>query len=360
MAGSKFRIRRLAPLHAATLFLALASVLGSCGMDDTIESLRRLQEIHGRSHERRDDAKLARIDPIFDAALKADSVLVTLLLEQDPKRATYRDPVGMTALHYAAWSGHAGIAERLIARGAVVDANDGGGVTPLGTAVRWGNADVMRVLIAHGARTDMRDDHGRTLLHLAASYDHVEIMRALLDSGFNVDVMAGPGTPLHSAARFRRQRAARLLIERGANPNAVGFLGWTPLHVAANNNENSDPDSTFTRLLLDAGADPNVRDEGGTTPFIYAALGGDTHAMALMVAHGAEPATRTEDGRSALARAAGAGHVDAVRMLLELGVPPDEWNSGDGTLLHEAASQNHLEIARLLLQKGADPNRQDR
>ncbi len=360
MRASNTRIRRLAPLRAATLFLALPLGLGSCGVDETIESLRRLQEIHDRNRERRDQAQQVRIDPIFDAALKADSLLVFQLLENDPQRTTYRDPVGMTALHYAAWSGHAGIAELLIARGAVVDDKDGGGVTPLGLAVRWGNADVMRVLMAHGGRTDMRDDHGRTLLHLAAEHDHVEIMRALLDAGFDVNVMAATGTPLHSAAHSRKQRAARLLIERGGNANAVGYLGWTPLHVASCINGHSSPDSSFIRLLLDAGADPNVRDEGGSTSFMYAAQEGNTHAMALMIAHGADPGARTPDGRSALARAADAGYVDAVRMLLELGAAPDEQIPGDGILLHETAFENRLEQARLLLQKGADPNKQDR
>jgi hypothetical protein len=51
-----------------------------------------------------------------------------------------------------------------------------------------------------------------------------------------------------------------LLIENGANVNAKGSSGWTPLHYAAN-----DGHIEVVRLLLEHGAEPNIKDVWGKT-----------------------------------------------------------------------------------------------
>ena len=68
-------------------------------------------------------------------------------------------------------------------------------------------------------------------------------------------------TPLHILARRPNLYGARLLLEEGANPNAVGDMGETPLHVAV-----SAGDEALIKLLLENGADPHVTCEFGDTP----------------------------------------------------------------------------------------------
>lgn len=75
----------------------------------------------------------------------------------------------------------------------------------------------------------------------------------------SVDCMGD--TPLHVLARRPNLYGVRLLLEEGADPNAVGDMGETPLHVAV-----SVEDADMIRLLLDSGADPNIVSEFGDTP----------------------------------------------------------------------------------------------
>ena len=54
------------------------------------------------------------------------------------------------------------------------------------------------------------------------------------------------------------------LVAAGADPTARDeLLGWTPLHMAANHNENP----AVLTALLDAGADPTARDKLGELPW---------------------------------------------------------------------------------------------
>jgi ankyrin repeat protein len=65
------------------------------------------------------------------------------------------------------------------------------------------------------------------------------------------------GTLLHVAAEFGNVEAARLLLARGASPNAVGGSGQTPIFHSVS--QFRDWGLEVTRLLIDAGADLTVR-----------------------------------------------------------------------------------------------------
>jgi len=68
-------------------------------------------------------------------------------------------------------------------------------------------------------------------------------------------------TPLHVLIWRRNAGGAKVLIEAGADPNAIGDMGETPLHVAV---RNALP--TVVEALLVAGADAGLVSEFGQTP----------------------------------------------------------------------------------------------
>ena len=83
-------------------------------------------------------------------------------------------------------------------------------------------AAVVAVLAAAGGDVDARlrgGPHTETPLHWAASSDDVEALDALLDAGADIEArgaVIGGGTPLADATAFGQWQTARRLVERGA------------------------------------------------------------------------------------------------------------------------------------------------
>ena len=94
-------------------------------------------------------------------------------------------------------------------------------------------------------------------------------------------------TALHLAAYFGQEDAAKLLLARGAEPDAVArnaSIVVTPLHSAA-----AGAHSAIVKLLLAAGADPNARQPDGSTALDAAQQNGDDESAEALVAAGATP-----------------------------------------------------------------------
>lgn len=151
----------------------------------------------------------------------------------------------------------------------------------------------------------------------AAAVGDVAVLAALLDEGDGgvgtdfggglVGAVAVDGfTPLHLAAFFRHPDAVALLLDRGADVDAVAANATRvrPLHSAA-----AGGDAEAIRRLVEAGADVNAVQHGGYTPLHAVAQNGDEAAVHLLLSNGADRVARTDDGRDAAALAAAAGHA---------------------------------------------------
>ena len=103
-----------------------------------------------------------------------------------------------------------------------------------------GAPGVARYLVGLGSELRQRDMNDESLLHKAAAGGNVGMIRYLIGEGLEVDRPKGrhAETPLHYAVRYNQLDAARLLLERGADPSPVDrFEGaehkWaeTPLDI---------------------------------------------------------------------------------------------------------------------------------
>ena len=84
-------------------------------------------------------------------------------------------------------------------------------------------------------------------------------------------------TLLHHVARSGGVDEADLLVASGAQINARGDMGYTPLHCAAIQGR-----PTMVERLLALGADPKLRDEFGQTALTTAQSGGHAEVARLL------------------------------------------------------------------------------
>jgi len=103
-------------------------------------------------------------------------------------------------------------------------------------------------------------------LHTAAAKGQHLAVQMLIEKGANVEAVSiTSSTPLHYAACLGNVEVAKALIEGGANLNAVNQDGFTPLHWAAFHGH-----AALAQLLIDSGASIIAEDQYGDTPLVYA------------------------------------------------------------------------------------------
>jgi ankyrin repeat protein len=181
--------------------------------------------------------------------------------------------------------------------------------SPILEALYRGDTDAAQALATDADELDFFE---------AAALGRTDRLRDLLtaDPGLATSWGADGFMPLHLAAFFGHAEAAALLLEHGADAQAVSrheFIKVTPLHSAVAQEGAADPETT--RVLLDHGASPNTPAEGGGTPLHSAAANGDRASVELLLNAGADPHARREDGRSPLDLAREAGHEKIATLL---------------------------------------------
>lgn len=121
----------------------------------------------------------------FDAAALGDAERLRVLVDDDPSLATAVAADGFTALHLAAWFGHAKVAELLLARGADPErvADNGTGLRPLHSAAAGGHVVIAHLLLDRGADVEAAQQAGVRPLHSAAHRDDVAMVSTLLERG---------------------------------------------------------------------------------------------------------------------------------------------------------------------------------
>ncbi len=127
-------------------------------------------------------------------------------------------------------------------------------------------------------------------LHVAVWKGDAFAVRCLVLRGADVNAKGENGlTPLHWAAHDGRTEIAELLIARGADVNAKNEWGSTPLHWAADGGPSvSDITLNVAELLIAKGADINARDNKGKTPLAIATERKYRFFTALLRKHGAK------------------------------------------------------------------------
>jgi ankyrin repeat protein len=214
---------------------------------------------------------------------------------------------GFTPLLYAAREGCVECAKELVTSGADLNLADPQRLTPLNMALLNLHFDLAVYLIEAGADVDKWDLYGRTPLYLAADTNTLPVMG-------NGAMVVLPSMDKHSGLDV-----ARMLLDRGANPN-IQLKRRPP----------------YRNVPQDRGGDSILSQ--GATPLLRAARAGDAPFVELLLRHGALVDLPSNQGVTPLMAAAGVEYglrVTRGRNRTEEGV---------------------LETLQLLLDAGADIN----
>jgi uncharacterized protein len=131
----------------------------------------------------------------------------------------------------------------------------------------------------------------------AAALGRTDRLRELLDEDRSLANAYGHDGfhPVGLACFFGHVDAARLLLERGADVNALArneHIQTAAIHAAtAAEAKHEATRYELVKLVLEHGADPNLRQGGGFRAIDAARQNGDKQVERLLVEHGAEPAS---------------------------------------------------------------------
>lgn len=121
---------------------------------------------------------------------------------------------------------------------------------------------------------------------------------------------AADDNPLFEAVRRGDKATVEALLAKGADVNAKGEYGYTPLHEASRGQKD------IAGLLLAKGADVNAKDNYGKTPLSYGVTqNGNTDLVKLLLAKGADINIKSRDGFTPLLEGIGQGKSDFAELM---------------------------------------------
>jgi len=332
-------------------------------------------------------------DQISTAIARGDRAMAVRLIEADLSLIQACDRDGRTPLHLAARKNDTELVAWLLERRANARKKDPAGLTPLDYAALGvdplpypGNdaarrfPETGRLLLEHAAELTVRGavalaDEVRVrelieakpkllreinsdggLVTVAVKHRQAEIVRLLLDLGADVnerifleeleEPTESRGMPLWHAALAGDFAIAKLLLDRGADPNANVYASGWPLRNAWNHKDDS-----VKKLLLERGARMH--------PYMVAEMHDIAEARKMLAADQDE-----ETVRELLWSAADHGCPEIVRLALpQLGwsLNDPRWNwvliqpirgAGGDSMANEV----HFKSMEALLEHGVDPN----
>lgn len=273
---------------------------------------------------------------------------------------TGRDERETTPLALAARHGHRDVMQLLIVAGAKVDVG-WEERTPLYEAVNAEHVECFVILLNYGASVDFLDAYyGRNLLHVAARTSNAEIGKILADRGIDVNAVDYDGnTSLMECSqntlvpRNNDIELATVLIQKGACLDMVNIYGKTALMRAVDSRR-----WALAKLLIEKGADPNLRDGQGELA-LHKMWYTDEDEIATvslartLVKKCLHLEAQNQFGSTPLHLAAGKGLAKLVRLLLETGADTEATDHQGKRPLLLAVTSLRLQAVETLLEFGA-------
>ena len=336
------QIKPLLPSHVD--FLPLDVVLRVYGEYNDVGCLCALREVYG---ERRFSACISQ------CIERGDIQSLSALLAAIPPREIANLPNGQPPLVYAAAFSNPEVVEILLAAGVDADRTDELGRSALFAAAEARTQPVVEALLRSTSvtRLSSRTRDGLTALHVAAQHDSSAIVSLLLQAGADPHVTDSMGfTPLLRACACGSGGKKTIALLLGVSKLEVrdykhdrSPLAWTARRGMAN----------VATMLLEKGADPNAMDKYSRTPLVIAARFGHEAVVAVLL--GGRSKTRVDAvdcaNMSALIYASLRGDTPVVQSLLQAGANIAIRERGRyKTAVMCAAQEGNLEVVKAIVE----------
>ena len=304
----------------------------------------------------------------------SDENIIKYLVENGADMYSYE----ITALYQAVLNLNPKLVEYFLDKGASIEKAGGTDV--------YGNI----MMAAAGSKFNNSNDKSPvdlTLLEKSAE-NSAKIMQMIInkvDKKLINDSLEGK-TPLIIAVGNSYIDTAKILIENGANINAVDIEGWSALSYAVNNGdieiaklllENKakikdelliaikspivESRIDMIKLLIDNKANINYADENGFNPLNIAIESGDMELTKFLITNGANVNSLMQDEVSLIGYAIAQNNMDLLQILIENGANVN-YTGGDSwadTPLQTASRLGLDNVVRILLTRNADINAVD-
>lgn len=304
----------------------------------------------------------------------SDENIVKYLVENGADMYSYE----ITALYQAVLNLNPKLVEYFLDKGASIE--------------KAGGTDVYGNIMMAAAGSKFNNSNDKSPVDLEAleksaenSAKITEMLIGKADKNIINDSLEGK-TPLIIAVGNSYIDTAKILIENGANINAVDFEGWSALSYVVNNGdieiaklllENkakikgelllaikspiAESRIDMIKLLIDNKANINYSDDDGFTPLNIAIESGDMELTKFLITNGANVNSLMQDGVSLIGYAIAQNNMDLLQILIENGANVN-YTGGDSwanTPLQTASRLGLDNVVRILLTRNADINAVD-
>jgi ankyrin repeat protein len=190
----------------------------------------------------------------------------------------------------------------------------------------------------------------------AADFEMVPNAKIALDNGANIDARGlGGRTPLMSAARYGNVALTSLLLCHGASVNLKDGAGETAMTTAASGGYHKGDYLQVLRLLFQYGARVNMKNIFGDTALMDASSSCNAVTVYFLLNHGAKPDARDNDRETAISLALCQNNsIRVVQLLRQHGVRLPKASLNEALLA--VASFGDPGSIKWLLRLGADVN----
>jgi ankyrin repeat protein len=243
----------------------------------------------------------------YAVEVKQDAIAGMLIRSGIDVNAADRD--GTTPLMLAIKNGSTEMVADLLQASANVNVLDRYQYSPFLMAVRYGYTDIVTALLKAGAQETLNKALHETFASPASKNELVKIQGLILDAGFKLERDEKDlELLLLKAVQESHAPVAQFLLQHDVNVDAD--VEGVPLHVAAQNG-----DLQMAQLLVEQGANINAVTEQGKTALMFAVESGNIRLVKHLLDSGAKVETTDVNGLTAL-RMAKANFAENIVELL--------------------------------------------